>query len=300
MTKRGLGRGLDALLPSSGRGDQFETREGLQHASIELIDPNPRQPRDRFDDEELDELSASIAELGVLQPLLVRAVSGRFELIAGERRLRASKKAGLSEVPVMVIETDDVGSLERALVENVHRSDLDPIEEAAAYKQLIEEAGITQEKLGTRLGRNRVTITNALRLLDLPIEIQSFLRERKLTAAHGRVLLGLQENPFQMRVAKRVADEKLSVRETDALVKRFLEMTGSIGSGPSGAKEPTPAAVGAAQHALADHLGSRVRVEFGKRKGKVVIDVVSVDDLERIVDLITGGDPTRPSVASPE
>ncbi len=300
MSKRGLGRGLDALLPSSGRGDQFETREGLQHVPVDLIDPNPRQPRDRFDDEELSELSTSIKELGVLQPLLVRAVGGRFELIAGERRLRASKMAGSAEVPVMVIETDDVGSLERALVENVHRADLDPIEEAAAYKQLIEEAGITQEELGTRLGRNRVSITNALRLLDLPTEAQLLLRERKLTAAHGRALLGLQDNPFQMRVAKRVAEEKLSVRETDALVKRFLEMTGSIGDGAAREGSPPPVAVGAAQHALADHLGSRVRVEFGKRKGKVVIDVVSVDDLERIVDLITGGAPRRPSLVSPE
>jgi ParB family chromosome partitioning protein len=299
MTKRGLGRGLDALLPSSGRGDQFETREGLQHVSVDQIDPNPRQPRDSFNDEELAELRASIAELGVLQPLLVRAVGTRFELIAGERRLRASKAAGLSEVPVMVIETDDVGSLERALVENVHRSDLDPIEEAAAYRQLIDEAGITQEALGTRLGRNRVSVTNALRLLELPNEIQLLLRQRRLTAAHGRSLLGLQDNPFQARVAKRVADEKLSVRETDLLVKRFQEMTGSITSASS-TGGAAPAEVGDAQHRLADHLGSRVRVEFGKRKGKIVIDVVSLEDLDRVLDLITGGAGSRTSVASPD
>jgi ParB family chromosome partitioning protein len=299
MTKRGLGRGLDALLPSSGRGDQFETREGLQHVAVDQIDPNPRQPRDTFNDEELAELRASIAELGVLQPLLVRAVGTRFELIAGERRLRASKAAGLSEVPVMVIETDDVGSLERALVENVHRSDLDPIEEAAAYRQLIDEAGITQEALGTRLGRNRVSVTNALRLLELPNEIQLLLRQRRVTAAHGRSLLGLQDNPFQARVAKRVAEERLSVRETDLLVKRFQEMTGSI-TAASSSRGAAPAEVGDAQHRLADHLGSRVRVEFGKRKGKIVIDVVSLEDLDRVIDLITGGVGSRTSVASPD
>lgn len=287
MTRRsGLGRGLDAILPTRG-SDDLETREGMRLVAVEDIVPNPRQPRSEFETEALDELTESIKELGVLQPLLVRASDdGGYELIAGERRLRAAKAAGLGSVPVMVVETDDRGSLERALVENIHRSDLNPIEEAAAYQQLIGDAGITQEELGKRLGRNRVTITNSLRLLELPTDIQKMLVERKLTAAHGKALLGLQGNPFQQRVARRVAEEKLSVRETEELVRKFQQMTGT-GTGTSTAA-PRPAQVTEAQRALADHLQTRVRVEVGKRKGKIVLDFVSLDELDRLMEIILG------------
>lgn len=287
MTRRsGLGRGLDAILPTRGSED-LETREGMRLVPVEDIAPNPRQPRSEFESEALDELTESIKELGVLQPLLVRASDeGGYELIAGERRLRASKAAGLESVPVMVVETDDRGSLERALVENIHRSDLNPIEEAAAYQQLIGDAGITQEELGKRLGRNRVTITNSLRLLELPTDIQKMLIERKLTAAHGKALLGLQGNPFQQRVARRVAEEKLSVRETEELVRKFQQMTGTE---PGTSKTASrPSAVTEAQRALSDHLQTRVRVEVGKRKGKIVMDFVSLDELDRLMEIILG------------
>jgi ParB family chromosome partitioning protein len=286
MTKRGLGRGLDALLPTRGAEGDLEGRDGLLLVPVDAITPNPNQPRESFEEEALGELADSIRQLGVLQPLLVRGREGRFELIAGERRLRASKLAGLDVVPVMVVDTDDRGSLERALVENVHRSDLNPIEEAAAYRQLIDDAGITQEELGRRLGRNRVTIANSLRLLELPTDLQRLLVERKVTAAHGKALLGLQGNPFQMRVARRVAEEKLSVKETEELVRKFQQMTGA-GSSASAAA-PRPAAVTEAQRALADHLQTRVRVEVGKRKGKIVVDFVSLEELDRLVKIIFG------------
>lgn len=285
MSKRGLGRGLDALLPTRDNEAGLEAREGLKLIAIDALATNPHQPRSTFDAEALEELTASIRELGVLQPVLVREVGGRYELIAGERRLRAARAAGLESVPAMVVETDDRGSMERALVENIHRSDLDPIEEAAAYKQLIEEAGITQEDLGQRLGRNRATIANSMRLLELPTPIQKLLIERKISGAHGKALLGLQGNPFQARVAARVATEKLSVRETETLVKRFQQMTGAeTGTGSRASVAELPEA----QRTLADHLQTRVRVEMGKRKGKIVLDFVSLEELERLVAIITG------------
>ena len=292
MSRRsGLGRGLDALLPPTG-GEGLETRStgDPRSAAIADITPNPRQPRRDFGEEELHELTASIRELGVLQPLLVRRAADGFELIAGERRLRAATRAGLTEVPVLVVETDDVGSLERALVENLHRSDLNPIEEAAALRQLMDEGGLTQEALATKLGRNRVTVTNALRLLDLPLDAQSLLISGRLSAGHGRALLGLQGNPLQQRLARRAADESMSVREVEDLVRRYqaISATGPA-RGRGGADQSTQAVE--TQRRLAEHLQTRVRVEMGKRKGKVVIDFVSADELERLAKIITGVEP---------
>lgn len=286
--RSGLGRGLDALLPAEETG--LEARGSLEQAPVEAIEPNPRQPRQSFDEEGIEELAESVKQLGVLQPILVRrAASGRYELIAGERRLRAAKSAGLGHVPVIVIDTDERGSLERALVENIHRTDLDPVEEAAAFKQLMEEGGLTHEALAQKVGKNRVTITNALRLLDLPIDIQRYLVERKLSAAHGRVLLGLQDNPMQARLARRAAQEQLSVRETEELVRRYRSLTGAGPRRPTSERE-TSAALQEAQRRLSDHLQTRVRVDAGKRKGRIVIDFVSPDELERITAVITGRD----------
>ncbi|HJR45228.1 MAG TPA: ParB/RepB/Spo0J family partition protein [Actinomycetota bacterium] len=287
MSRRGgLGRGLDALLPPTQDGG-LERRGAPATAPVDRIAPNPLQPRRSFDDDELRELAASISELGILQPLLVREVSDGFELIAGERRLRAAARVGLSEVPVLVVETDERGSLERALVENIHRADLNPIEEAAAYKQLMDEGGMTQEALGARLGRNRVTITNALRLLDLPVDLQALLIAGRLSAGHGRALLGLQGNPLQPRLARRAADEALSVRELEELVRRYRSMSAS-GTRRDAGTVGTSAAVTEAQRALADHLQTRVRIEMGKRKGRIVLDFVSTDELRRLTDIIVG------------
>jgi ParB family chromosome partitioning protein len=299
VTRRsGLGRGLDALLPS-GNGDALEQTSNLLQVRVDSIDPNPRQPRRDFDEESLQDLSVSIAQLGILQPLLVRPGGpGRYELIAGERRLRAATAAGLVEVPVVVVETDDRGSLERALVENIHRSDLNPIEEAAAYRQLIEDGGLTQEALGERLGRNRVTITNALRLLDLPTGVQKLLVDGRLTSGHGRALLGLAGSPFQERMAKRAAEEALSVRETEDLVRRYQAIATPETSVPAG-KLPRPAAVTDAQVRLADHLQTRVRVELGKRKGRIVLDFVSIEELDRLMGLILGSAPGGADTVTP-
>ena len=279
---------MDALLPSDTGDGALEGRDGLLHAPVGSISPNPRQLRQSFDDEQIDELAASIRALGVLQPLLVRQKDSGYELVAGERRLRAATRAGLTEVPVLVIDTDEAGSLERALVENVHRADLNPIEEAAAYRQLIEDGGITQEALGDKLGKSRTAVTNAMRLLDLPTEIQKLLTEGRLTARHGRELLTLNGHPMQQRLALRVAQEGRSVRETADMVRTLQAMSAprERSSGPT-----LPSTATEAQRRLADHLQTRVKVEMGKRKGKIVLDFVSEEELDRIMKTILGEEP---------
>lgn len=281
------------MLPAEESG--LEARGALEQASVDAIEPNPRQPRQTFDEGGIDELAESMKQLGVLQPLLVRRpASGAYELIAGERRLRAAKRAGLDRVPVIVVDTDERGSLERALVENIHRTDLDPLEEAAAFKQLMEEGGLTHEALAQKVGKNRVTITNALRLLELPVDIQRYLVERKLSAAHGRVLVGLQGNPMQLRLARRAAQEQLSVRETEELVRRYQSLAGA-GPRRSTSERETTALLQETQRRLSDHLQTRVRVDAGKRKGRIVIDFVSSEELERIARVITGRDGGAPA-----
>lgn len=287
MTRRsGLGRGLDALLPAAGPRPEAPSGN-LREVVVDAIEANPNQPRQSFDDDALGELADSVVALGILQPLLVRALTeGRYQLVAGERRWRAARQAGLERVPVLMVDTDEKGSLERALVENIHRKDLNPVEEAMAYKQLIDEGGLTQEELGERIGRNRVTITNALRLLELPVEIQQMLMEERFTAAHGRLLLGLQGSAFQSRLAKRVAQEGLSVRETEEVMHKY-QVLSSATRGPGGRPTRAPEIV-EAQRLLAEHLQTRVRVEMGKRKGRIVLDFVSLDELERLLDVMTG------------
>lgn len=291
----GLGRGLSALLPDESPEPATDGRP--LHIDPRLIQPNPRQPRRSFDNASIEELASSIQALGILQPLLARpAAGGRYELVAGERRLRAALVAEVSEVPVILVETDDQGSLERALVENLHREDLNPVEEAAAYKQLLEEGGLTHEALARRLGRNRVSITNTLRLLDLPTPVQALLARGHLSAGHGKALMGLEGNPFMERLARRAEDERLSVRETEELVRRYSAMTARPGStGPS--RGAPSVQVTEAQRRLAAHLQTRVRIEPGKRKGRVVIDFTSPEELERLTSTIVGETPgSAPSV----
>ena len=298
--RSGLGRGLDALLPAESGADSLERSGALDEVELDHIDPNPRQPRDEFAEDALVELTASVRELGILQPLLVRAMpSGRFELIAGERRLRAARAAGLSKVPVVIVETDERGSLERALVENVHREDLNAIEEAAAIKQLIEDGGLTQEALGERLGRTRSTISNSLRLLELPVPIQRYVIEGRLSAGHGRALLGLDNPVLQERLGKRVAAEELSVRKTEDIVRTYQGLSG-VGR-PGGGRSGTEAAplITEAQRRLSDRLQTRVRVEMGKRKGKIVLDFVSLEELDRLLNLIVGQS-SPPEVVGPQ
>ena len=297
MSRRGLGRGLDALLPGAGPG--LEERGALREVDIDVISPNPRQPRRSFDDEPIEELAASIRALGILQPLLVRELSsGSYELIAGERRLRAATRSGLSTVPVLVVETNEQGSLERALVENIHRENLNPIEEASAYRELLAETGVTQEALGQRIGRSRAAIANTLRLLELPVDIQQMLVEGKLTAAHGRLLLTLQGNPFQKRFARRIYQDGLTVREAEEVARKYQSMSAEAHRGGRPAKPPEASE---AQRRLADHLQTRVRVDVGTRRGKIVIGFATLDELERLVGVITAQAPgARTTTVSPE
>ncbi len=299
MKRSGLGRGLDALLPPAEAASE-PARSPLQDIVVGHIRASPRQPRKSFDDAGIEELAASVRQLGILQPVIVRPVADGYELVAGERRVRAARRVGLEEIPAVVIETDDQGALERALVENIHRSDLNPIEEAAAYGQLMDDAGLTQEALAARLGRSRVTITNTLRLLDLPVSVQRLLAERRLTAAHGKTLLSLAGNPFLERVAQRAADEGLSVRETQEQVRRYEALVAGTSSARSRRPEQDPLSpvISEGRRALSDGLQTRVRIEMGKRKGRIVIDFVSLEELERLLTLMLAGSPARPTAVS--
>ena len=296
--RSGLGRGLDALLPQAQTPSAEPEGNGFLEVPADAIDPNPDQPRRSFDQTALEELAGSIRELGVLEPVLLqRRPAGRFELVAGERRLRAARLAGLTLVPAVIVQTDPRGSLERALVENLHRADLNPIEEGSAYRQLIDEGGLTQEALAARLGLNRVSITNALRLLDLPLSIQKLVAEGRLSAGHGKTLVGLQGNPFQERLARRAVQEGLSVRETEDLVRRYGAISEAGGPRSGSGNTARPPLVSEAQRRLAVHLQTRVRVEMGKRKGKVTIDFVSLEELDRLMRKITGESPAgQPTV----
>lgn len=252
------------------------------------IRPNPRQPRDVFDPEELEGLAISLADIGVLQPLVVRPLGpDTYELIAGERRLRAATLAGLDLVPVLVRHTDDHDLLKEALVENIHRVQLNPLEEAAAYEQLLEEFGVTQEELAARLGRSRPAISNALRLLRLPTPVQRRVAAGVLSAGHAKALLTLDDPSAQAKLAERIVAEGLSVRATEELV-RLKVLDGATSPRRSRSKVTAPGLVDL-QDDLSDALEARVRITMGARKGKLAIEFASVDDLERIVAVIADG-----------
>jgi ParB family chromosome partitioning protein len=237
----------------------------------------------------LANLAASIRQVGVLQPLLVRPTAeGNYELVVGERRWRAARRAGLATVPALVVDTDDRGALERALVENIHRRDLNAIEEAAAYQQLIDEAGLTHEQLAERVGLSRPAITNAMRLLDLPDGVQRMVIDGLISAGHARALLGLESEGLIQRAAEKVAAEGLSVRDTEKLVREQKIGGEAEPEGAARAPRPTPAGLLEVEQRLSDLLATRVSIAMGRRKGKVVIEFASVDDLERIFGLITG------------
>lgn len=278
--RRGLGRGLSALIP----GADDET--GLVEVPVNAVSPNPRQPRQGFDEESLEALARSIREVGVLQPIVVRRLDGGYELVAGERRLRAAKLAGLATVTAIIRTTDDTESLREALIENIHRQDLAPLEQAAAFQELQEDLGVTQEALAERLGHSRAHVANTIRLLNLPGEVQRLLAEGALTAGHARALLSLEDKEAQTTLAVRIAAEGLSVRQTETLVKSYV-------AHPSA--RPTPVAkvldpkLLQIEEALADALGTRVHVQRTRRKGKVVIEFGSKADLDRIATRIVDG-----------
>lgn len=285
--RRGLGRGLDALIPSSPAQAQAEGLEqisGARFAEIELdkIRPNPRQPREVFDEEQLMELVASIKEVGLLQPVVVRPLRDGFELIMGERRLRASKLAGNTTIAAIIRETSDEDLLRDALLENLHRAQLNPLEEAAAYQQLLDDFGCTQEELAERIGRSRPQISNTLRLLKLSPAVQRKVAAGVLSAGHARALVTIANPEIQERLATRVIGEGLSVRALEEIVS--LDPKPERGA----KKRPNLTAPKLADLAerLSERFDTRVKIDLGQRRGKISIEFASIDDLERIVEII--------------
>jgi ParB family transcriptional regulator, chromosome partitioning protein len=315
--RRGLGRGLGALIPDSpllAEGDAARGADtallagrrgipagvpdieaglgevvGARYAEIAIaaITPNPRQPRRSFDEDALDELAESIRQVGLLQPVVVRTAGpGRYELVMGERRWRAAERAGLTEIGAIVKQTQDNDLLRDALIENLHRQQLDPLEEAAAYQQLLDDFGATHEELARKIGRSRPHISNTLRLLNLPPAVQKRVAAGVLSAGHARALLSLEDAGAQERLAGRIVAEGLSVRAVEEIV--------AVGSEESAPRRPArsaarPTAPGLRHLAdrLSDLFETRVKVELGRSKGKIVVEFATVDDLERIVKAMT-------------
>ncbi|MEY2431609.1 MAG: ParB family transcriptional regulator, chromosome partitioning protein [Acidimicrobiaceae bacterium] len=302
MARRsGLGRGLGALIPSEVAS--AETGPLIfTELPLSVITTNPNQPRKGFDEEALASLTASVRELGVLQPVLVRPLANdRYELIAGERRWRAAKRAGLPSVPAIVREVDDTTSLEQALVENLHRSDLNALEEAAAYQQLIEDFHLTHDQVAARVGKSRAAVSNTLRLFQLPPAIQKLVAEGQLSAGHARALLGTPDRAYQEQLARRAVAESLSVRDVEEAVRtrgELAEATGAMTVSDGPPAEATTRKLRAPgllelEELFSQYLETRVSVTMGPKRGKVVIEFADLEDLERVYRVITG--PDQPS-----
>jgi len=283
MERRALGKGISALIP--GKPAEPGSHEEVASVKIEQIRPNPFQPRVDFDDESLQELTQSIKEKGVIQPILVRRAGDNYELIAGERRFRAAKLLGLNEIPAIVKNVQDRDSLEIALIENIQRESLNPIEEARAYQFLIDKFNVTHDKLSEVLGKARVSITNTLRLLKLPAEIQDEIKKGRISFAHGRTLLEIDDPHHQRRLVGEVLARELSVRELESLIKsqrrklpkRKIE---------HGAREPYVAVL---EEELQHALATKVRISKRKKRGHILIEFYSQEDLDRIAKVIRGG-----------
>jgi ParB family chromosome partitioning protein len=312
MARRsGLGKGLSALIPGEATG---ESDSLLRVVPISHIRPNAYQPRSHFDEESMGSLAASIREVGLLQPVLVRELEGEegsYELIAGERRWRAARRAGLQTIPVLVQVADDVASLEQALVENLHRVDLNALEEAAAYQQLIDEFGLTHEQVATRMGKGRATVTNTLRLLQLPAGAQRALAERTISAGHARALLGTPDRALQERMVDQIVEQGLTVRAVEDLVRQggselrvvpdvpetteptpsTEDMTPGVtppaGRRPTVRKLPEPGVL-ELEDLLSTYLNTRVKVDIQNRRGRLVVEFATLEDLERIYRAMVG------------
>ena len=297
VRRSGLGKGLGALIPTDGSSN---VGVAFQELAVGSIEPNPHQPRSMFDEDALTELTASIREVGVLQPVLVRPLAepGRFQLIAGERRLRAARRAGLDTVPAIVRGADDLASAEQALIENLHRQDLNPLDEAAGYRQLIDDFGLTHDEVARRVGKSRVTVTNTLRLLQLPPKIQHLVLDGRLSAGHARALLGTSDRAFQEGLARQVALEGWSVRAVEEAVR--ARAASHADDRDEGSEEDDgvvvdlnrnsrlrPPGLLELEELLSDYLDTRVRVSMGSKRGKVVVEFATLEDLERIYRLVT-------------
>jgi ParB family chromosome partitioning protein len=313
--RSGLGKGLGALIPAEVANDRSTT---LREVAISSIRPNPLQPRTHFDEEAMTSLASSIREVGVLQPILVREAGDEdYELIAGERRWRAARRAGLQTMPVLVQTVTDVHSLEQALVENLHREDLNALEEAAAFQQLVDEFDYTHEQVASRVGKSRTTVTNTLRLLQLPAGVQRSLADGTISAGHARALLGSPDRTFQEELAKRAVAEGLTVRAVEDSIRRHIQgaeveaseaTTNGTVSPPADVVRPvkgrehegTPAEAGTRRRLpapgvleledlLSNHLNTRVKVDMGAKRGRVLVEFATLEDLERIYKLMVGG-----------
>jgi len=285
IKRGGLGTNLDSLIPTSLTVAGTEVAQ-QNEVPINQISPNPRQPRTVFDETALNELIASIKSVGILQPPVVRKVAeNKYELIMGERRYRAAKAAGLTSIPVIIRQTPDNELLRDALIENIHRSNLNPLEEGAAYAQLLSDFGCTHDELALKLGRSRPLISNTIRLLNLPDSVQRKVASGVISAGHARALLGLTDATEIEKLASRIVAEGLSVRSTEEIIATMKPTSKSVKK--SSVKGVSGAGLAAAE-LLSDYLDTRVSVESGKGKGKIVIEFAGNEDLQRIVDLIEG------------
>lgn len=279
---------MGALIPT-GTG---ESSGGLREVEVAAIRPNQYQPREHFDEELLQALTESIREVGILQPILVRPIGDEFELIAGERRWRAARRLGLARIPALVRESNDAAALEEALVENIHRSDLNALEEAAAYQQLIEDFSLTHDEVATRVGKSRASISNTLRLLQLPPTVQKLLRDGGLSMGHARALLATPDRSLQERLARTVVDEGWSVRAVEEAVKGPAPKSATADKGGVDSGRATnplrPPGIEELEGLLGDHLDTRVQIAMGSKRGKLTVEFSDLEDLERIYKSIVG------------
>lgn len=285
MEKRALGKGLSALIPGrEPRAQAEEKGEEILMVAPRMIKPNPLQPREYFDGQGMEELMQSIREKGLIQPVLVRRRGDNFELIAGERRFRAASALNLKEIPVIVRDVDDRDSLEIALIENIQRQDLNPIEEARAYQYLMDKFQVTQERIGEVLGKSRSAVANSLRLLKLPQEIQQDLKQGRISFAHGRALLEIEDLNLQRRLAQEVISKTLSVRELENLIRVRRPKMPKRGIG-QGTRDPYVAVL---EEELQHLLATKVRVSKRKKRGHILIEFYSQEDLDRIMGILRG------------
>ena len=278
--KQALGKGLNALIPTGG--EEGGGARGSFLCPVGQIRSNPDQPRKRFDEQALESLAVTIREKGVLQPLLVSRVGNRYELIAGERRLRAAKKAGLEEVPVLIREVEESDRLELSILENIQREDLNPIEEARAYKQMVDRLELTQEELARRVGKDRSSVANTMRLLQLPREIQEDLAVGRLSSGHARAILALDREVMQLKLWALIKDKGLSVREAEKHVHEMKEGK----AGKEKPQAPLDPDMQTLQDELCQHFGTRVKIQTGKKGGKIQIRYSSAEELNRLYSLI--------------
>ncbi len=280
MAKRGLGKGLSALIDSAGSANEAR----YEYLPVDSISPNRLQPRKTFSEESLKELAASVREHGIVQPIVVRPVGEGYELVVGERRWRAAQAAGLTSIPAIIKDSPDSQALQVALIENLHREDLNCIEAANAYSQLLEDFSMSQEEIGRRLGKSRSSIANTLRLLQLPVEIQATVVAGEISEGHARALLGLAESPLQAQLAERIIEEGLSVRETEEEVRRLL--AGEARKTEEVVPKAKPQRLEDVERLLCASLKAKVFVYQSKRKGRMVIEFHGEEELERILSAI--------------